>query len=248
MTMDGHVALISGGTGGIGAATARLLAARGARVVLGDVGDADAGPLLDALGSGGCFVPLDVTREADWGAAVAAAGQRFGPVSILVNAAGISQLATPLEACTVQEFERVVAVNQTGSFLGMKAVVPAMRSRGGGSIVNISSVAGLVGVPGAVAYVASKFAVTGMTKAAAIDLAPYGIRVNAVHPGVVATPMTARATAAGLGRVEDWVAHLPVPRPAQPEEIAEVIAFLASDAAAFCTGASYPADGGATAL
>ena len=245
--LDGHVAIITGGAGGIGAATARLFAGRGARVVLADLDDAGGAVLEKELGEAGRYIRHDVTDAASWRALIAEAAEAFGAPSILVNGAGVSQLATPIQNCSDEEYHRVVEVNQFGVFLGMREIVPAMRGRGGGSIVNISSVAGLVGVPGAIAYVAAKFAVTGMTKTAAMDLAPFGIRVNAVHPGVVATPMTSRAVEAGFGRPEDWVAHLPIPRPAAPEEIAEVIAFLASDAASFCTGGSFPADGGATA-
>jgi 3alpha(or 20beta)-hydroxysteroid dehydrogenase len=193
--LDGKVAIISGGARGQGAAEARLFAAEGARVVVGDVLDDEGAAVAEEIGDAALYVHLDVTDEAQWAAAVKAAEEAFGPVSVLINNAGIL-LFQSLHKTTLEDFERVMRVNVTGVFLGMKAVTTSMVEAGGGSIVNVSSTAGLQGLPYLGAYVASKWAVRGLSKTAAIDLGQKGIRVNSVHPGGIDTPMVAgpRAT------------------------------------------------------
>src|SRR4051812_2894857 len=191
--LKGKIILISGGARGQGAAEARLCAAEGAKVVITDLLEAEGQQLARELGDAAVFVRHDVTQEADWAAAIAAA-QRLGGLHGLVNNAGIYQPRTLMETDAAL-FERHMRVNQLGCFLGMKAVVPLMEQSGGGAIVNISSVAGLRGSPGAIAYSATKWALRGMTKAAAIDLAPRGIRVNSVHPGPIDTDMLKVRTA-----------------------------------------------------
>ena len=187
--LDGKVALISGGARGQGAAAARAFTREGAKVVLGDILDEDGKQLAEEIGESALYVHLDVTREDDWAGAVEEAERIFGRLDVLLNNAGILKFAK-LTEMTLEEYMMVVNVNQTGVFLGMRAVVAAMRKAGGGSIINVSSVEGLRGLPNLVAYVASKFAVRGMTKAAAVELGRDGIRVNSIHPGIVDTPMT----------------------------------------------------------
>jgi 3alpha(or 20beta)-hydroxysteroid dehydrogenase len=237
----GKVAIVTGAARGIGLAIARKFIAEGAKVVLTDIreeGRAHAAELAEHA----IFLAHDVTRPECWTEVVAATRARFGPVSVLVNNAGIASTMQP-EEWSEKEYRRVVEVNQVSVFFGMRAVLETMRERGGGSIINTSSVAGLVGVPGTLAYVAAKFAVTGMTKAAALDLGKYGIRVNSIHPGTVDTPMM---QATGFDPTP-FLAGLPIPRAALSHELAEVYAFLASDASSYCTGASFPVDGGWTA-
>lgn len=243
--LAGKVAIISGAARGQGAAEARLFSREGAKVVVADVLDSEGKALADELGVEAMYVHLDVTQEEDWVNAVREASNRFGKVDVLVNNAGIVKMGTVVDT-PLQDFRDVVEVNQIGVFLGMRAVTPAMLEAGGGSIVNISSVDGIVGVAGMLAYVASKFAVTGMTKVAALELGPQSIRVNSVHPGGVDTPMV---TATGLSKeqAEGLFTHLPLGRIGRPEEIAEVAAFLASDAASYCTGSEVVVDGGWTA-
>lgn len=235
----GKVVLISGGARGQGAAEARLLVAEGARVVLSDVLEAEGRALADALGDAACFLRQDVTVEADWTRAVAAA-EAMGGLHGMVNNAGIFRPATLLETDAAL-FEQHMRVNQLGCFLGMKAVVPAMERAGGGSIVNISSTAGLRGSAGAIAYSGTKWALRGMTKAAAIDLAPRRIRVNSVHPGPIDTEMIKawsdeqRATRIG---------QIPMGRMGTAEEVARTVLFLLSDDSAYMTGAELAIDGG----
>ncbi|MBB84022.1 MAG: 3-alpha-hydroxysteroid dehydrogenase [Deltaproteobacteria bacterium] len=240
--LDGKVALISGGARGQGEAEARLFASEGARVVLADVLD-DAGKKVAAeIGDAARYVHLDVTREDQWQAAAAQAVSEFGSLTVLINNAGIVRTGY-LENHSEEDYRAVVDVNQVGVFLGMKAVVGHMRDAGGGSIVNISSNAGLEGVEGVVGYVASKWAVRGMTKTAAIELGRYGIRVNSVHPGGVDTPMLGGDE---LGHMEasDPFRDQPIPRIAQPEEVARLVLFLASDENSYSTGAEFVVDGG----
>lgn len=239
--LSNKIILISGGARGQGAAEARLCVAEGARVVIGDVLEAEGRALAEELGPAAAFVPQDVTRESDWQAAVSAA-HRMGGLHGLVNNAGIYQPRRLMETDAAL-FEQHMRVNQLGCFLGMKAVVPLMQQSGGGSIVNISSVAGLRGSPGAIAYSATKWALRGMTKAAAIDLAPQQIRVNSVHPGPIDTDMlkvrTAEQNAARLQLV-------PMHRMGTAEEVARLVIFLLSDESAYITGAEVAIDGGAT--
>jgi len=239
--LRGKVVLISGGARGQGAAEARLTVAEGGRVVIGDVLEEDGRKLAAALGQGAVFVRQDVTSEADWEKAVAAA-EAMGGLHGMVNNAGIYQPSTLMETDAAL-FERHMRVNQLGCFLGMKAVVPAMERSGGGSIVNISSVAGLRGSPGAIAYSATKWALRGMTKAAAVDLAPRKIRVNSVHPGPIDTDMLKVRTPE---QNERRLQLVPMRRMGTAEEVAQLVVFLLSDESGYITGAEVAIDGGAT--
>ena len=242
--LDGKVALISGGARGQGAASARAFAREGAKVVVGDILDDDGKLLAVEIGDAAHYVHLDVTREDDWAGAVEEAQRMFGRLDVLLNNAGILKFAK-LTEMTPEEYMTVVNVNQTGVFLGMRAVTPAMRTAGGGSIINVSSVEGLRGSPGLIAYVASKFAVRGMTKAAAVELGRDGIRVNSIHPGIVDTPMTRGVGLEGMD-IDALFSSIPLRRAGVPEDIVAMAVFLASDDAAYCTGAEFVVDGGAT--
>ena len=238
--LDGKVALISGGARGQGEAEARLFVAEGAKVVIGDILEAEGKQVADDLGDDALFVPLDVTDEGSWAAAVTAAEERFGPVNVLVNNAGILSFGA-IHRIDRAEFEKVMSVNVTGVLLGIQAVVPSMKKAGGGSIVNISSTSGLQGLPFLGAYASSKWAVRGMSKVAAIDLGPKGIRVNSVHPGGIDTPMIA-----GTDGEAPYYKRLPVGRIGAASEVAHAVLFLASDEASYTTGAELAVDGGAT--
>ena len=237
--LKGKVILISGGARGQGAAEARLFVAEGARVVIGDVLEAEGRRLASELGSSATFVQQDVTQEGDWETATNAA-EKLGGLHGLVNNAGIYQPRTLMET-DAELFERHTRVNQLGCFLGMKTVVPLMERSGGGSIVNISSVAGLRGSPGAIAYSATKWALRGMTKAAAVDLAPRKIRVNSVHPGPIDTEMLkVRTPEQNRQRLQ----QVPMKRMGTAEEVASLVLFLLSDESAYITGAEVTIDGG----
>jgi 3alpha(or 20beta)-hydroxysteroid dehydrogenase len=237
--LAGKVALISGAARGQGAAEARLFAAEGAQVVLGDVLDEEGQAVAAEIGDAAAYTHLDVTDEAQWEAAVALAEERFGPVSVLVNNAGILHFQV-VHKTDADDFDRIMRVNVRGVFLGIKAATPSLE-KAGGAIVNISSTAGLQGLPYVAAYVASKWAVRGLTKSAAIDLGHKAIRVNSVHPGGIDTPMVA-----GTSGDAPFYKRLPVPRMGTPEEVAQAVLFLASDEAAYITGAELAVDGGAT--
>ncbi|GGJ71169.1 glucose 1-dehydrogenase [Streptomyces brasiliensis] len=243
MLLDGKVAIVTGAARGQGEAEARLFARHGCRVVLTDVLTAEGRAVAADIGSTAVFEEHDVSNEHDWQQVVAFARERFGGLDILVNNAAVHESAL-LENTELSSFERMIRINQVSCFLGMRAVVGELRARGGGSIVNISSVNGLVGVASTLAYSATKWAVRGMTKAAAIELGPAGIRVNSVHPGAIDTPMV---RAPFESDIDSLVARLPIARMAQPEEIAELVLFLASDASSYCTGAEFVADGGMSA-
>ncbi|MCS6925191.1 MAG: glucose 1-dehydrogenase [Candidatus Binatia bacterium] len=244
--LAGKVALISGAARGMGECEARLFAREGARVVLGDILEEQGQQVAREIvqqGGAATFVRLDVTVEADWQRAVAVAEQTYGKLDILVNNAGIVRMA-PLEETSLEAWHEVINVNQTGVFLGMKYAVPAMRRAGGGSIINISSIAGMIGLPNIPAYQASKGAVRLLTKHAAIQYAKDGIRVNSVHPGRIETPMTANLAPE---RREMVLRLTPMGRDGKPEEVAYGVLYLASDEASFVTGAELVIDGGYTA-
>lgn len=234
---DGRVALISGGARGMGADYVRALVAEGARVVFGDVLDDEGKALAAELGDDAVrYVHLDVTEEGHWNEAVATAEAAFGPVGLLVNNAGVVVFGTVADMAPA-EFRRVVDINLTGVYLGMHAAIPSLRRAGDGVIINISSTAGMMGYAGINAYVASKWGVRGLTKAAAMELASDGIRVVSIHPGPVRTPMTA-----GLG--DGLITGQAIPRMGEPAEITRLMLFLAADAT-FSTGSEWIADGGA---
>jgi 3alpha(or 20beta)-hydroxysteroid dehydrogenase len=235
MKLDGEIALVTGGARGMGATHSRALVAEGARVVIADILDEQGRALADELGDSAVYVHLDVTLEASWSAALAAAEGRFGTVSVLVNNAGIAN-AGGLDDYTLEMWNTIIAVNQTGVFLGIKAVAPGMKRARHGSIINISSVEGLRGGAFLHGYVASKFAVRGLTKSAAMELGGYGIRVNSVHPGFIETPMTAGIDSKQL--------QIPLHRGGKPEEVSKMIVFLASDDSSYSTGAEFVVDGG----
>jgi 3alpha(or 20beta)-hydroxysteroid dehydrogenase len=234
----GKTAIVTGAANGLGAAQARALVAEGARVIIADV-QADEGRRVAAdLGDRALFSALDVIDPAQWQAAVAAANDRFGPVDVLVNNAGIVR-RNPIDRHSLEDFRAVVEVNLIGTFNGIQAVIPGMKAAGGGSIVNMSSIAGIKAAPAVPGYVASKWAIRGLTKNAALDLGRYGIRVNSVHPGMHRTPMTAKSP-----HNTDLVA---LHRTGEPGELAHLVVFLASDESAFVTGSEFIHDGGETA-
>jgi NAD(P)-dependent dehydrogenase (short-subunit alcohol dehydrogenase family) len=249
MRLAGKVVLISGGARGMGAAEARLFAQEGARVVVGDVLDAEGKAVeaeVRAKGGEAVFVRLDVTREAEWEQAVALAVSRFGKLNGLVNNAGIGG-ASRIEDTTAEAWDRVMDVNAKGVFLGTKAAIPAMRRASGGSIVNISSQLGLVGMDdSSPQYTASKGAVRLLTKTTALQYAREGIRCNSVHPGPIVTPMTEqrRAEPAVYQRM---LSRIPLGRYGEPDEVAYAVLYLVSDESAFVTGSELVIDGGWTA-
>jgi 3alpha(or 20beta)-hydroxysteroid dehydrogenase len=242
--LSGKVALITGAAGGQGAAAARRFVEEGARVVIADVRDDDGKALADEIGAH--YLHLDVSEEDEWTAAVAEVAEVYEPPNVLVNNAGVLHFAR-LQDTTLPDYLRVIQVNQVGTFLGMRAVVPGMIEAGGGSIINTSSIEGLRAAPLLTAYTSSKFAIRGMTKVAALELAGKGVRVNSVHPGMIETGLL--PTALGGQPVDLTYAgkRVPMGRVGQPGEIADLVVFLASDESSYCTGAEFVADGGVTA-
>jgi 3alpha(or 20beta)-hydroxysteroid dehydrogenase len=238
--LQGKIVIVTGGSGGLGAATAACMVKGGASVVLTGR-DAEEGEKA-AAEVGGVFLRHDVTSEDDWRAVVDATVDRYGRLDGLVNNAGIDSWSL-LENETLEKFERVMKVNLTGVFLGLKAVVAPMRAAGGGSIVNIGSATALTGHPMTAGYGVSKWAARGLTKAAAVELGRYRIRVNSVHPGLMYTPMTA---ARGVKTGEGNFPPAPLGRVGLPSEVGEAVSFLISDAAAYTTGADIAVDGGWT--
>lgn len=242
------VAIVTGAARGIGASVARLFAQEGAGVVVADVLDQPGEALAASLGSAAIYVHLDVGSESGWAAVLEATHRHFGPPTVLVNNAGIFR-TQPIETLSAEAYMETVRINQLGVFLGMRSVIAPMREAGGGSIVNVSSAQGLEGMTNAVAYTASKFAVTGMSKTAGIELAKYNIRVNSVHPGPVATPLIAESMGAPdvKSATARYTPTVPVKRWAQPEEVARLILYLASDESSYSTGSAFLVDGGLTA-
>ncbi len=240
--LQDKVIIITGAAQGMGATHARLCIEAGAKVVLTDI-NAEKGQALAAeLGSQALFIQHNVTSEDDWEQVIAATQAHFGTINVLVNNAGITQSKSILET-SLDDYRRILEINQVSVFLGMKAVIPSMQASKQGSIINISSINGLVG--GAIGYTDSKFAVRGMTKAAALECAPFGIRVNSVHPGVIATPMIMQGDTKAA--VEAFAKSIPLRRVAQPEEVSRLVLYLASDDSSYSTGSEFIVDGGLTA-
>jgi 3alpha(or 20beta)-hydroxysteroid dehydrogenase len=236
--LTGKVALVSGGARGMGASHVRTMVAEGAKVVFGDILDDEGEAVAKEVGDDARYVHLDVTQPDDWDAAVATAVSEFGGLHVLVNNAGIINIGT-FEDYALSEWQRIIDINLTGVFLGIRAAVKPMKEAGTGSIINISSIEGMAGTIGCHGYTASKFAVRGLTKSAALELGPSGIRVNSVHPGLIKTPMTELVPedifTTALGRI------------AQPVEVSNLVIYLASDDSSYSTGSEFVVDGGTTA-
>jgi 3alpha(or 20beta)-hydroxysteroid dehydrogenase len=241
--LHGKVAIVTGGAMGQGAEIARAYVAEGARVVIADVAKEQGQALADELGEAAHFVHHDVSDAASWASLVEDTTTRFGPVDVLANNAGILRFGD-IERMPAEEVELLWRVNQLGVFLGMQAVSRTMRKNGGGSIINASSVEGLAGMPSCTAYAATKWAIRGMTKCAAMELGPKGIRVNSVHPGMIDTPMT--RVHGGDAAMEYGASKVPLRRVGTPEDIAPVYVFLASDDSSYINGAEIAVDGGVT--
>jgi 3alpha(or 20beta)-hydroxysteroid dehydrogenase len=242
--LDGKVALITGGGRGMGEEHVRQFVAEGARVVFGDVRDSEGKAIAAELGDPARYVHHDVASEKDWAAAVALTLAEFGKLDVLVNNAGVMRFASITEM-ELDEFRRILDINAAGCWLGMKSVIEPMREAGRGSIVNISSIEGFTGAPRLSAYAASKFAIRGMTKSAAMELGQYGIRVNSVHPGAILTPMVLEAAdsydpEAGAA----FMKSIPLGRFAKPREVSRMVVYLASDESSYSTGSEFLVDGG----
>jgi 3alpha(or 20beta)-hydroxysteroid dehydrogenase len=245
--LQGKVALITGGARGMGATEARLFVEEGACVVITDILDDLGTETAKSIGSDSCtYLHHDVTNEDQWTDTVRKTLESHGQIDILVNNAGIFERGSVLDT-TLAAYRRTIDINQVGVFLGMQSVAQHMVGRGKGSIVNISSVAGLSGTPGFLAYGASKWAVRGMTKGVAKELAPFGVRVNSIHPGIIDTPMLQTFDAAGEGVREAVRMRIPMGKEADPIHVARMALFLASDESAYSTGSEFIVDGGWTA-
>ncbi|MCM3088763.1 glucose 1-dehydrogenase [Bhargavaea ginsengi] len=241
--LDGKVAIVTGAARGMGESHVRKFVSEGAKVILTDLNEESGRALAEELGGSVRFVRQDVTKAEDWHSVVEEAEAVFGPVEILVNNAGISMAKTIFDM-TEEEYRKIVDINQVSVFLGIKAVIPSMQKAGGGSIVNISSMNGIVG--GAPGYTDTKFAVRGLTKSAALQLAGLGIRVNSVHPGVIETPMVTQGDA--FEQIREFAKQIPLRRMAQSEEVSNMVLFLASDDSSYSTGSEFVIDGGLTAM
>lgn len=242
--LDGKVAIVTGGAQGQGAAISAAFVAEGARVVIADVADEPGELLAKELGDAAWFRHHDVSDEASWTALVQETDERFGPVSVLANNAGLLRFGE-IATASIDDVELMWRVNQMGVFLGMRAVVPTMKAQRAGSIINASSVEGLAGMAGCTAYAATKWAIRGMTKCAAMELGGKGIRVNSVHPGMIDTPMT--RVHGGDAAMEFGASKVPMRRVGTPADIAPVYVFLASDESGYMNGAELAVDGGVTA-
>ncbi|MCM3784551.1 glucose 1-dehydrogenase [Neobacillus mesonae] len=232
------VVVITGAARGMGAVHVRRFVEEGAKVVFTDILEEEGQKLQAEVGPNSLFLTHNVANENDWQTVIEKAESSFGPINVLINNAGIDLPPADLEDVSVTQYQKVIDVNQLSVFLGMRHVVPSMRKAGGGSIVNISSLAGIIGSYKKIAYTASKFAVRGMTKAAALELGQYGIRVNSVHPGFIRTPMTEALIN------DELEASFPIRRVGQPEEVTNLVLYLASDESSYSTGSEFVIDGG----
>lgn len=235
------VAIITGGAAGMGESHVRLFVEEGAKVVFTDINSEAGQKIAEELGENTHFVQHDVANEEGWAKVVAETEEKFGPVDVLVNNAGVSTVLS-VESSSLDDYLKIVNINQVSVFLGTKYVIPSMKKAGKGSIVNISSINGLSG--GAVGYTDTKFAVRGMTKAAARELSQYNIRVNSVHPGVINTPMVQKSEA--FDQIQAMVGMIPMKRMAEPSEISQLVLFLASEDSSYSTGSEFISDGGIT--
>ncbi|WP_420333399.1 glucose 1-dehydrogenase [Roseibium sp.] len=236
--IDGKIALITGGARGMGAAEARLFVTAGATVVITDMDVSEGQAVAEKLGPACRFLAQDVALEADWIRVVEQIEEQYGRIDVLVNNAGLFRVMG-LEDTSLEAWEQLVAINQTGVFLGIRSVVPGMKRRGSGSIINLSSIAGLAATPRAPAYAATKWAVRGLSKSAAAEFAPFGVRVNSVHPGLIDTRMLDE-----LGSTTERLqAQVPLGRLGTVDEVARLVLFLASEDSSYCTGHEFVADG-----
>ncbi len=241
--LENKVAIITGAAMGMGKSHARRFIAEGAKVAFTDINEEKGNELAKELGENALFIKHNVVSAADWERVVAVTEEKFGHVNVLVNNAGIT-MSKSLLTITEEEYRRIIDINQVSVFLGIKTVIPSMQKAGGGSIVNISSMNGIIG--GTVGYTDSKFAVRGLTKAAALECTNYGIRVNSVHPGMVATPMIMQSDTKDM--VAEFAKHIPLKRLAQPEDVTNMVVYLASDESSYSTGSEFIVDGGYTAM
>ncbi|ANZ60216.1 SDR family NAD(P)-dependent oxidoreductase [Secundilactobacillus paracollinoides] len=241
--LNNVTALVTGASSGMGKATAENFVEHGAKVIMTDLNEKDGQALQEMLGDNAIFIKLDVSSYDEWQQVVADGEKKFGPINVLVNNAGIGIMGT-IDDITPEQYDKVIKVNQYSVYYGMKTILPSMRKAGKGSIINLSSIGGLVGMPGSIAYGASKFAVRGMTKDMALELAHDNIRVNSVHPGTIDTPIL---NGVPQDQQDEIKKIIPLGRNGRPEELANVMNFLASDESSYITGAELVADGGYTA-
>jgi len=242
--LGGKVALVTGGASGQGEAEAMLFAAEGARVIVADVNDDAGKAVVHAIGDAAEYVHLDVSVYDEWLDTVRAVGERFGRLDVLVNNAGFGVGPVRIDEIDLADHHRLFDVNVHGVFYGIRTCLPLLKASGNASVINTSSIDGIAGVLGMSSYAATKFAVTGITKSTALEFGAYGIRVNSIHPGVIATPMVRSAPEATQRRLEVLMARQPIPRAGTAEEIAKLALFLASDDSSYCTGAEFVIDGG----